>query len=109
MNNLFLNNNLEQWQEIGNNVTPKMQNDFLETTLGKTINGAFDLGIKSIMPDFIENEIIDVKDCFIKQGFESGINKVINNSIELGKNVLGIFNGNFKESVLILFNSHGVP
>lgn len=97
MNNLFINNNLQHEQEIQNNVTPQMQNNFLETTLGKTINGALDLGIKSIMPDFIENEIIEVKNTFISQGFESGINKVIDNSIELGKNIIGIFNGNFND------------
>lgn len=97
MNNLFMNNNLNQEQELENNVTSEMQNNFLETSLGKTINGVLNLGIKSIMPDFIENEIIEIKDSFISQGFENGINNVINNSIELGKNILGIFNGNFSD------------
>ena len=97
MNNLYMNNNLTQEQEIENNVTPEMQNNFLESSLGKTINGAIDLGIKSLMPDFIENEIIEIKNSFISQGFEEGINTAINNSIELGKNIIGIFNGNFTD------------
>lgn len=97
MNNLYMNNNLTQEQEIENNVTPEMQNNFLESSLGKTINGAIDLGIKSLMPDFIENEIIEIKNSFISEGFEEGINTAINNSIELGKNIIGIFNGNFTD------------
>lgn len=97
MNNLLMNNNLSNNQEIENNVTEKMQNNFLESSLGKTLNCAFDIGIKTIMPDFIENDIIEIKDCFLTEGFESGINSVINNSIELGKNILGIFNGNFSD------------
>lgn len=95
MNNLFLNNNIFQDMELDNDVTPEKQNNFLESTLGKAINGAVDLGIKSLMPDFIENEIIEIKDCLINEGFESGINKAINNAIEIGRNILGIFDCNF--------------
>lgn len=95
MNNLFLNNNIFQDMELDNDVTPEKQNNFLESTLGKAINGAVDLGIKSLMPDFIENEIIEIKDCLINEGFEQGINKAINNAIEIGRNILGIFDCNF--------------
>ena len=95
MNNLFLNNNIFQDMELDNDVTPEKQNNFLESTLGKAINGAVDLGIKSLMPDFIENEIIEIKDCLINEGFEPGINKAINNAIEIGRNILGIFDCNF--------------
>lgn len=95
MNNLFLNNNIFQDMELDNDVTPEKQNNFLESTLGKAINCAVDLGIKSLMPDFIENEIIEIKDCLINEGFEPGINKAINNAIEIGRNILGIFDCNF--------------
>lgn len=95
MNNLFLNNNIFQDMELDNDVTPEKQNNFLESTLGKVVNGALDLGIKSIMPDFIENEIIEIKDCLISEGFEAGINKAINNAIEIGRNILGVFDCNF--------------
>ncbi|HOZ55278.1 MAG TPA: hypothetical protein PK993_04485 [Clostridia bacterium] len=97
MDNLFINNNLEKEFNVDNTITAEIQNNFLETNLGKTINKAIDLGIKTIMPDFIEKDIIDIKNTFISEGFESGINQVINTSIELGKNIVGVFNGNFTD------------
>ena len=54
------------------------QKKFLDTTLGKVINTALDLGLRWVLPDFIENQVIDVK-----------------NSVELGKSVTGIFTGKF--------------
>lgn len=44
-NSIELNNNLE---------IEKEQNNFLETTLGKTINTGIDIGIRAILPDYIE-------------------------------------------------------
>ncbi len=97
MDNLLINNNVEKEVNIDNTIRPEIQNNFLETGLGKTINKALDLGIKTIMPDFIEKDIIDIKNAFMSEGFESGISQVINKSIELGKNIVGIFNGNFTD------------
>lgn len=72
------------------------QNNFLENELGKTINTAIDIGIKAVLPDLIEDEIINIKDAILEQGFKEGINQVINSSINLGKSVIGIFTGNFE-------------
>ena len=52
-NEINLKNNLENEKE---------QKSFLETTIGKTINTAIDIGIRTILPDYIENQIIDLKD-----------------------------------------------
>jgi len=41
------------------------QNNFLKSTLGNTINSAIDLGLKIVLPDFIEDEIIEVKDSIL--------------------------------------------
>lgn len=72
------------------------QNNFLENELVKTINTAIDIGIKAVLPDLIEDEIINIKDAILEQGFKEGINQVINSSINLGKSVIGIFTGNFE-------------
>ena len=38
----------------------KEQKNFLETTLGKTINTGIDIGIRAVLPDYIEEQIIDL-------------------------------------------------
>lgn len=79
-----------------NNIIEEQQNNFLETTFGKTINVGLDIGLRALLPDFIENQIIDVKDTIIQEGFSEGINKAINSAINLGKSTIGIFTGNFE-------------
>ena len=92
-----IENELEKSNEIENNfVTQKDQNNFLETTLGKTINGAIDIGLKWVLPDLIEDGIIDIKDSLLKGGLKEGINTAINKAIDFGKSAMGIFTGNFE-------------
>lgn len=86
-NSIELNNNLE----IG-----KEQKNFLETTLGKTINTGIDIGIRAILPDYIEEQIIDLKDNLIKYGLKEGIKKSIDDAINIGKSAIGIVSGNFE-------------
>ena len=68
----------------------------METTLGKTINTAIDIGIRSILPDFIENQVIDLKNNMINYGLKDGINKSISDAIDYGKSAIGIVTGNFE-------------
>ena len=72
------------------------QKNFLETTLGKTINAGLDIGLRVLLPDFIEDQIIDIKDTIIKEGFGEGVKKVIDTAIDFGKSALGIITGNFE-------------
>lgn len=92
---------LEQGINLTNNtnelVTEKEQNDFLETTLGKVINSALDVGIRMALPDFIEDGVVEVKDALLQGGLKEGINTAINGAIDLGKSVLGIFTGKFED------------
>ena len=58
-----MENILENEIKLENNlVNEKEQNNFLETTLGKTINTGIDIGIRALLPDYIEEQIIDLKD-----------------------------------------------
>ena len=89
----ILNNEIN----IRNNLDiEKVQNNFLETTIGKTINTGIDIGIRTILPDYIEEQIIDLKDNLIKFGLKDGIKKSIEDSINLGKSAIGIITGNFE-------------
>ena len=45
------------------------QKNFLETTLGKTINTGLDIGLRALLPNVIEDQIIDIKDTILKEGF----------------------------------------
>ena len=91
--NLEKNNNLE----VENNLTvEKEQKGFLESTLGKTINAAVDIGIRALLPDFIDEQIINIKDNLLEYGLGDGIKKTIDDAIDLGKSAIGIFTGDFE-------------
>ena len=91
-----INQNLEQTTNQNELVTEKEQTHFLDSTLGKVINTAIDLGLRWVLPDFVENQIIDVKDSLLRGGLKEGIDKAINSAVELGKSVTGIFTGKFE-------------
>ena len=80
-------NNLEQ---------EKDQKSFLETTLGKTINAGLDIGIRALLPDFIDEQIINLKDNLFEYGLKDGIKQTIDDAIDLGKSAIGIVTGNFE-------------
>lgn len=72
------------------------QSSFLQSTLGQVINFSVDTGLRAILPDIIENEIIDIKNTIINDGFTSGINEAIDSAIDFGKSALGVITGNFE-------------
>ena len=88
--------NIEIENSINNNlVTEKDQKSFLETKLGSTINKGFNIGLRYLLPDLIEDQFIEVKDTIIKNGFKSGIHKAINSAVDLGKSAIGIITEKF--------------
>ena len=86
-NEVNLNNEINRSNE---------QKSFLETTLGKTINTAIDIGIRALLPDFVDEQIINIKDNLLNYGLKEGIAKTINDAIDTGKSAIGIFTGNFE-------------
>lgn len=93
MVNLEQNNDLILENKI---VQDNTQTSFLKNALSKTINLGIDIGIRAIFPDFIDEQIINLKDNLIEYGLKEGINKTVQNSIELGKSAIGIVTGNFE-------------
>ena len=92
-----IENNLNTEKTILNNeINGKVQNNFLESTLGKTINAAVDIGLRWAIPDLIEDEVINIKNSLIKGGLKEGINTAVSSAIDLGKSAMGIFTGNFE-------------
>lgn len=85
--------------EINNNFSVKLyeeQKNFLQTDLGKTINSALDIGLKAALPNLIEDQVIDIKNTILEQGFKEGLKEVINSGIDMGKSILGVVTGNFE-------------
>lgn len=83
--------------EINNNINlEKSNNNFLNNIFGKTINTAIDIGLRAILPDLIENQIIDIKNSLLKNGLKAGINTAINSAVDFGKSAAGIVTGNFE-------------
>ncbi len=94
---LEVNNNLEKSENrsFSQNILDAQKN-FLESDIGKAINTAVDIGIKAALPDLIEDQVIDIKDAILEQGFKEGIKEIVNSGIEFGKSAIGIITGNFE-------------
>ena len=72
------------------------QTGFLQSTLGKVINFAIDTGIRALLPDVVENEVINIKDTMLKEGFAEAVSETIKTATDVGKSALGIITGNFE-------------
>ncbi len=97
MKEIIDNNELNLENKIENNINKNVeQQKFLETTLGKTINAGVDIGIRTLLPDFIEEQVIDLKDNLLNYGLKEGIQKTVSDAINIGKSALGIVTGNFE-------------
>jgi len=91
-----LNNNISN--DVSNMVIAQEQNNFLQSNLGQVINGAVDMGIRALVPDVLEEGAINIKNAFLNEGFENGVKTAINEAVNLGKSILGIFTGDFKNA-----------
>ena len=92
-----IENQLNNEKNINNNIEiEKDQKNFLETTIGKIVNTGLDIGIRALLPDFIDEQVINLKDNLFEYGFKEGITKTIDDTIDLGKSAIGIFTGNFE-------------
>lgn len=59
------------------------QNNFIDTTVGKIINSGLNAGIRLVLPNLIEDEVINIKDQILKNGFKSGVNEAIKSAKNL--------------------------
>lgn len=88
---------LEKENKIENNVNlEKEQKKFFNTTLGKIIDTGLDIGLRAILPDLIEDQVIDIKNALIENGIKEGINTAVDSIVNLGKSFSGIFTGKFE-------------
>ena len=88
-----LNNQLTN--DIKNNEISKNQNDFIGNMFKNAINFGIDLGLKSLLPDLIEDQVIDIKNSILEGGFKEGVNTLMEKVNEFKNSITGIFTGNF--------------
>ena len=90
-------NNLEVENQITNDVSiQNKQRNFLQTNIGKAVNTGLNIGLRYILPDAVEDQVIEIKDSFLQNGFKEGIQTAIDSAINFGKSALGIVTGNFE-------------
>ena len=90
-NELQINNNISLEKNNTQTVNFEEQKSFLETNLGQVINAGVDLGIRALLPGFLEENVIEIKDSIITDGFKAGIKTAIDNTIDMGKSFTGKF------------------
>ena len=72
------------------------QSKIINSDLAKAINNGIDVGLRVVLPDFIEDEIINIKNSFLREGFKEGIETVVEEATDLGKSLIGIATGTFE-------------
>lgn len=83
--------------EIENTIDNNIEkNNFLGNILKGAVNNALDIGIKAVLPDLIENQVIDIKNALIENGLKAGVDTAVDSALDLGKSALGIVTGNFE-------------
>lgn len=74
-------NNLEVENQITNDVSiENKQRNFLQTNIGKAVNTGLNIGLRYILPDVIEDQVIEIKDSFLQNGFKEGIQTAIDSA-----------------------------
>lgn len=79
---------------ISNNLS-ELQTKFMESTLYKSVNKGVDFGIRMLLPNFIEEEVINLKDSIMENGLIQGVKEAIESAINFGKNIYRITTKNF--------------
>lgn len=85
---------LDQNLELDNEVKEGQKN-FFESTVGKAVNFGLDIGLKAILPDMIEDVVIDIKDTLVSNGLKEGVHKIAESCMDFGKSILGLTTGKF--------------
>lgn len=98
MENLLIEKNMENNLEVEkeNEITLEKQKSFFETGIGKAINSGIDIGLRIILPDLIEDQIIQIKNVLMEQGIKEGIKTITDSVVDFGKSVAGVFTGKFE-------------
>lgn len=88
----------------------KSKNDFFNTTVGKVIDNTVNIAIKALVPDIIDDQVINVKDAIIEGGFKEGLEEIKRSGTNFKESIKGIITGEFKtiEQMKIAIKDGGI-
>lgn len=86
------------------------QNKDIKIDIGNLANAGLEFGLRTVLPDFIEDDVIDIKNKFIQEGFTEGVKETYEKVKDVGKSIQGIFTGKFEsvEQVKRLIQTDGI-
>ena len=91
---------MELEQDLTNNFKisdlGKEQGQFMNNMMNSVMNTALDIGLRALLPDLIEQQVIDIKNSLFSEGLQEGINTAINSLKDFAKSALGIVTGDFE-------------
>ncbi len=78
--------------------------------IGNLADTALEFGLRTVLPDFIEDDVIDIKNKFIEEGFTEGIKEIYEKVKDIWKSIQGIFTGKFEniDQVKRLIETDGI-
>lgn len=88
---------IEKNLSLDENKSLNENNNFLKTAFGIAVNETINYGLRKILPNFLEEQVIEIKDALLNNGIRDGINTAIDKVSDLGKSITGIFTGNFEK------------
>ena len=88
---------MELENQVDNNLEIKNeQNNFFDSGLGKAIDNGIEIGLRCLLPDYVEDGVIELKDNLIEHGLKEGISKTIESVKDMSKSTIDIATGNLK-------------
>lgn len=87
-----LTNNIENSNDVE---IKNEQKSFLQSNTWNVINKGLDIAIKALLPNFIDDQVIEIKDAIIENGFKSGVKQAVDSAVDIGKSAMGIVTGKF--------------
>ena len=78
--------------------------------ISKLANNALDFGLRAALPDFIEDDVIEIKNAFVNEGFISGIEETLKKIEDIVNSIKGLFKGEFEsvEQIKRLIQKNGI-
>lgn len=71
------------------------QNKFINTMVGQVVDKAIDMGLRTLLPDIIENQVIEIKNELFQNGIKEGIQTAIDSMKDFAKSSMGLVTGKF--------------
>lgn len=80
----IINNKQKIETNLNENIEQK-QRSWTESELFKIIDNGLDAGIRTLLPDFLEDAVIELKNMILNGGFEQTLGNTINKIVEISK------------------------